>query len=166
MKIKHSFPMIAASVGSAAFFLCCSCSKSADSTTTVQATRSDGSVATVTVSDSNVAVGVTDAWDRIKDFSFDRRADFYAGIDRMSQDMDDKTAEFRAKVSGVPDAVSRDRDSAMKEYDAARTDLRSKRADLDKATADTWSDAKAKTAESWKSVKVAYDKVTKANAAP
>jgi len=63
----------------------------------------------------------------------------------------------------VPDAASRDRDSAMKEYDDARADLKEKRTSLENATADTWSDAKAKTAQSCKNTKAAYDKVTKAN---
>jgi hypothetical protein len=164
MKMPHTLSPFAAAIGSAAVLLFCGCSKSDDSTTTVQATRPDGSNVTVAVSDANVTVGATDAWDRIKDFTYERRADFSAGFDRMSKDMDDKTAAFRTRVAGVPDAASRDRDSAMKEYDEARADLKSKRNDLDKATADTWSDAKAKTAASWKNTKAAYDKVTKANA--
>jgi hypothetical protein len=165
MKTRSPLPVIAAAVGSAALFLFCGCSKSADSTTTVEATRADGSNVTVAVSDASVTVGVSDAWDRIKDFTYERRADFNAGIDRMSKDMDDQTAVFRARVAGVPDAASRGRDSALKEYDDARADLKSKRTDLDNATADTWADAKTKAAASWKSTKAAYDKVTKANAA-
>jgi hypothetical protein len=163
MKTLSPLPLFAAAIGSA-LLLSFGCSKSDDSVTTVQATRPDGSTATVVVNDTNVTVGVSDTWDRIKDFTYEKRADFSAGIDRMSMDMDDKTASFRAKVAGAPDAASRDRDSAMKEYDEARADLRSKRTDLDNATADTWADAKAKTAESWKNTKAAYDKV--ANAKP
>jgi|HubBroStandDraft_1064217.scaffolds.fasta_scaffold92891_2 hypothetical protein len=165
MKYPGPLPLFAAAIGSAALLLSGGCSKSDDSVTTVQTTRTDGSTATVVVSDTNVSVEVSSAWDRIKDFTFDRRADFSAGIDRMSKDMDDRTAAFRARVSGAPDAASRDRDSAMKEYDEARADLKSKRTDLDNATADTWADAKAKAAESWKSTKAAYDKVAKANPA-
>jgi hypothetical protein len=165
MKSLGPLPLFAAAIGSAALLLSFGCSKSDDSVTTVQATRPDGSTATVVVSDANVNVSVSDGWDRIKDFTYDRRADFSAGIDRMSKDMDDKTAAFRARVAGAPDAASKDRDSAMKEYDDARADLKSKRTDLDNATADTWADAKAKTAESWKSTKAAYDRVAKANPA-
>jgi hypothetical protein len=164
MKTHISLSTIAAVVGSASLLFLGACSKSPDSTTTVQATSADGTTSTVAVTDVNVTVGSSDAWDRIKDFTFDRRAAFSAGVDRMSQEMDDKTAAFRARVAGVPDSASRDRDSAMKEFDTARADLKSKRSDLDNATADTWADAKAKTAESWKSTKAAYDKVTKANA--
>jgi hypothetical protein len=163
MKTQRLLSAIAAGIGCAALFLYCGCTKSADSTTTVQTTKADGTTATVVVSDTNVAVGVSDTWDRIKDFTYERRADFSSGIDRMSKDMDAKTAEFRAKVAGVPDAASRDRDSALKSYDDARADLKSKRDELDSATADTWSSVKAKTAEAWRNTKDAYDKVTKAN---
>lgn len=164
MKTRSPISVIAAAVGPAALFLFCGCSKSTDDTT-VQATRPDGSNVTVEVSGANVTVAASDTWDRIKDFAFDRHADFSDGIDRMSKDMDDKTAAFKARTAGVPDAASRDRDSAMKEYDAARSDLKSKRTDLDNATADTWSGAKAKAGESLRTTKAAYDKVAKANAA-
>jgi hypothetical protein len=164
MKTRGSLPFFAAAMGSVALLLLCSCTKSDDSVTTVQATRPDGSNVTVAVSDTNVSVDATDAWDRIKDFAYDRRADFSAGIDRMSKDMDDKTAAFRTRAAGVSDAVASDRDSAMKEFDSARADLKARRTDLDNATADTWSDAKAKAGESWKSTKAAYSKVAKANA--
>jgi hypothetical protein len=164
MKTQGSLPVFAAAICSAALLLVCGCSKSDDRVTTIQTTKPDGSNVTVAVTDSNVAVGVTGAWDSIKDFAYERRADFSAGIDRMSRDMDDKAAAFRTRAAGVSDAVASDRDSAMKDYDSARADLKSKRTDLDNATADTWSDAKAKAGESWKSTKAAYDRVTKANA--
>jgi hypothetical protein len=165
MNTRGPLPLIAAAIGSALISLSLGCSKSADSTTVVESTRADGSVATITVSDSTVTVASSDAWDRIKDFAFDRRADFSAGLDRMSRDMDDKTAAFRANVSGVPDTVSSVRSKAITEYDEARADLKVRRANLDSATADTWADAKSKAAESWKSTKAAYDRVTKANPA-
>src|ERR1700722_3527243 len=153
MKTHSPRPLCAAAIGSAALLLSPGCSRSDDGVTTVQSTRSDGSTSTVVVSDTNVNVDVSGGWDRIKDFTFDRRADFSAGIDRMSKDMDDRTATFRARVAGAPDAASKDRDGAMKEFDDARADLKSKRTDLDNATADTWADAKAKTSESLKKTK-------------
>jgi hypothetical protein len=164
MKTRVSVTVLAAAIGSAAVILVCSCSKSDDGATTVLATRPDGSTVSVAISGNNVVVGATDAWDGIKDFTYDRRADFSAGMDRMSKDMDDRTAAFRARAAGVSDSVASDRDSAMKEFDSARADLKSKRTELDNATADTWSNAKEKVGDSWKSTKAAYDKVVKANA--
>jgi hypothetical protein len=79
-------------------------------------------------------------------------------MDRMSDKLDERARVLRAKASGVPDAASKDREAAVKEYDDARADLKSKMTDLGNATADTWSDAKAKTAAAWTRVRVAYDK--------
>jgi hypothetical protein len=163
MKSHSPLPLFSAAVGAAALLLSFGCSRSDDSVTTVQSARPDGSTATVVISDTNV--DASGGWDRIKDFTFDRRADFSAGIDRMSKDMDDRTATFRARVAGAPDAASKERDGAMKEFDDARADLKSKRMDLDNATANTWADAKAKTSESLKKTKATYDKVAKANPA-
>jgi hypothetical protein len=164
MKTQSSFPFVAAVIGAASLSLFCGCSKSDDSSTTVQATKPDGSSAAVVVSDSNVTVGSSDTWSQIKEYAFEKRADFSAGFDRMSKDMDDKAAAFRVKVAGVSDSVASDRASALKEYDDARADLTAKRTELDNATADTWASAKEKVGDSWKSTKAAFDKVTKANA--
>jgi len=114
------------------------------------------------VTNVSVTAGTPDVWDRIKDFTFDRRVEFSASIDSASRDMDNRAAEIRARAQ---DASSKDRASAIKEYDDARADLKARRGDLDKATADTWADAKAKTAESWNKTKAAYDKVTKSDTA-
>jgi len=105
----------------------------------------------------NVAV---ETWDSIKDFTFERRSDFSASMDRMSKDMDDKVADLRAKASTLPDAAAKDKESAVREYDEARADLKAKLADLGNATADTWADAKAKVAASWQRLKASYEKAT------
>ncbi len=115
---------------------------------------------------ADVKVAVSDSWDSIKDFTYDRRADFSAAIDRMANELDDKTAAMNAKVAGAPDAASRERDSAKKDYDEARSNLRAKLKDLGNATADTWADAKARAAVAWKNMQAAYDRMTKAHAAP
>jgi hypothetical protein len=111
-------------------------------------------------------VAMSDTWDSIKDFTYARRADFSAAMDRMATEMDDKTAALNAKVAGVPDDASRERDSAKREYDRARADLKARLHDLGNATADTWADAKARAAVAWKNVQAAYDRMTRANAAP
>jgi hypothetical protein len=77
----------------------------------------------------------------------------------MSVQLDDKTREFKAKFAGVPDTATKDREAAIKEYDEARADLKARVSDLGNASSDTWSDAKAKVADSWKRVQTAYDKM-------
>jgi hypothetical protein len=117
--------------------------------------KADNDNATAVVQD--IKTTAVDTWDGIKDFTFEKRVEFSASIDRMSKAMDDKIAEIRAKA---PDAASKDRDAAVKDYDDARADLKARLADLNNATADTWADAKAKVADAWQRVKAAYTKAT------
>jgi hypothetical protein len=172
MKIQNCLPVFAAAIGVVAlsFDFGCSKSSSSDSPTTVEAVRSDGQAVradgtkvVVTVPDTNVTAAAIETWDGIKDFTYDRRADFSAGIDRLSKDMDGKADMYRSKAAGTPDAIQSERDSAMKDYDDARADLKAKRADLDNVTADTWASAKDKTGKAWENTKAAYEKVSQLN---
>ena len=136
MKTISSLLLLA--VLSPAAFLTSSCAKSDSTADKVQATA-------------------TDSWDSIKDYTYDRRVEFTASIDRMTGRFDDKMRDWKAKAT---DASSNDRASAMKDYDDARADLKTKLTDLGNSTADTWADAKDKVAQSWKHVQASYDKVT------
>jgi len=137
-----------------------SCSKTSSTSTTVEKVKADAKEVA-----ADVKATTSDSWDSIKDFTYEKRADFSASIDRMAAQFDDKARELRAKVAGATDAASKDRESAIKEYDEARADLKSRLSELGNATADTWADAKEKVAQAWKRVQAAYDKV-KASAAP
>ncbi len=158
MKTSH-FLLLLAAVMSPAAILTTGCSKADNTSANVEKVKNDAKEIA-----ADVKAAAADSWDSIKDFTYEKRAEFSASIDRMSGQLDDKTREFRAKVAGAPDAASKDRESAIKEYDEARADLKSKLTDLGNATADTWADAKEKVAQAWKRVQAAYDKV-KANAA-
>jgi hypothetical protein len=128
--------------------------------------KSDNSTASSSVQDAKVAVtnaavdvknAAVDTWDSIRDYTYDRRTEFSASIDRMDKTMDDKMADMKAKA---PDTYSADKQAAIKDYDDARADLKAKLADLGNATSDTWADAKAKVAAAWQRVKTDYDKAT------
>ncbi len=156
MKTQSPLILLAAAVGPAALLLC-ACSKKSDTAKLEQDAKA-------AVADARAAA--SDSWDSIKDFTYERRADFSAAMDHMTRDMDDKTAALKAKMAGVQDAASKDRESAMKDYDEARADLRVRLRELGNATSDTWADAKAKADDAWRKVQAAYDRVTKANASP
>jgi hypothetical protein len=153
MKSSKILFLLAVGLSPAAFFVS-GCSKSDDSTSNVDKAKTEAKEAV-----ADVKAAASDSWDSIKDFTYDRRSDFSASIDRMSAKMDEKTRDFRAKVAAVPDSASKDRDSAVKEYDEARADLKAKLTDLGNATSDTWADAKAKVSDSWKRVQAAFVKV-------
>lgn len=117
--------------------------------------KTDNDNATTVVQD--IKTTAVDTWDSVKDFTFEKRTEFSASIDRMCRSMDNEIAAVKAKA---PDAASKDRDAAVKDYDAARADLKERLADLDKASAETWADAKAKVADAWQRVKASYIKAT------
>lgn len=154
MKTSKILFVLAVGLSPAAFFVS-GCSKSNDTASNVDKAKDEAKEAV-----ADVKGAASDSWDSIKDFTFDRRSDFSASIDRMSAKMDEKAREVRAKVATVPDAASKDRDSAIKEYDEARAELKVKLTDLGNATSDTWADAKAKVSDSWKRVQAAFEKVT------
>jgi hypothetical protein len=159
MKTSRCLLLLAALMSPAAL-LVSGCSKTDNTSTNAEKVKTDAKEVA-----ADIKAAVSDSWDSIKDYTYEKRADFSASIDRMAGQFDDKIREFKAKVAGATDAASKDREGAIKEYDEARGDLKSKLSDLGNATADTWADAKGKVAQAWKRVQAAYDKV-KVSAAP
>ena len=164
MNPRHAFFLLLASAGSAAL-LVSGCSKTDDSGSTVEVVKNDAKVViqdtkvTVTNAAADVKDAASDSWDSIRGYTFDKRAEFSARINRMSDDMDAKVHEMNDKLAGLPDGAARDRDAAMKEFNAARADLKSKLSGLGDATADTWADAKEKVSQAWTRVQAAYDRL-------
>jgi len=130
------------------------CSKSDTSSASATAQDAKTAVTNAAVDVKNAAV---DTWDSVRDYTYEKRTDFSASLDRMDRKMDDKIAEEKAQA---PDTLSKDKQAAIKDYDEARADLKAKLTDLGNATADTWADAKAKVSEAWQKVKADYDKAT------
>jgi hypothetical protein len=87
-----------------------------------------------------------DSWNSIKDFTFEKKAEFCDYMGKMNDKMDDKVTDLKSKGKTVPD------------YDDARADLKKSLTELNNATADTWSDAKDKVEKAWARVKADYDK--------
>ena len=150
---KSRLILLAAAMSPAALLMF-GCSKTDNTSTNVEKVKTDAKEVA-----ADIKAAASDTWDSIKDFTFEKRAEFSAGIDRMAGQCDDKARELKAKLASAPDAASKDRESAIKEYDEARADLKAKLSELGTATADTWADAKEKVAQAWKRVQAAYDKV-------
>lgn len=153
MKSTRSLLLLVSAI-SPALLIGTGCSKSDNSSVSAAAQDAKTAVTNAAVDVKNAAV---DTWDSIKDYTYDKRMEFSASIERMDKKMDDKIAEEKAQA---PDTLSKDKQAAIKDYDDARADLKAKLADLGNATADTWADAKAKASEAWQKVKADYDKAT------
>jgi hypothetical protein len=159
MKTQRSLFLLIATLSPAALLLSGGCAKNKSEPSVVQDTK-----AAVKDAAADVKEVVSDSWSSIKDFTYEKRTDFSAAIDRMAKKLDDQSVELKAKTADVSDAAAKNRESALKEFNEARADLKSKLADLGNATADTWSDAKAKVVLAWQKVQAAYDKASKSGA--
>ena len=152
MKTAHSFLFIAAL--SPAVILLSSCAKNDGVQQAAQSTK-----AAARELAADVKAAVSDSWDNIKDYTYEKRDDFAASLDRMAGKLDANIQEMNAKLTGLPDAAAREQDRAVKEFNAARAQLKSRLADLRSGTADTWVDAKGKVVQAWQRMQAAYDKV-------
>ena len=152
MKITHSLLLVAAL--SPAGLLLSSCAKTEEAQSVAQSTKT-----AVKELATDVKATVSDSWDSIKEYTYEKRTDFAAALDRMAEKRDAEIQAMNAKVTGLPDAAAKDRDKAVKEFNEARSYLKSQLADLRTGTADTWADAKEKVSQAWLRLQAAYDKV-------
>jgi arginase family enzyme len=101
----------------------------------------------------------TPVWTDIETDTYDKRAHFTAGVNRLSARLDDQIRVLKAKRAGMTTDL-KDWDLAFKEVEESRTYLTGCMNDLDKATApETWADAKDKVGVAWKRSQVAVDKM-------
>ncbi len=156
MKTPTSLLLLAAAIIPAAF-LQVGCSKN-DSV----ASQAEQGVKTAAAS---ATAAVSDSWDSVKDFTYERRVEFTDGFNRMTARMDDQTRDLKARGGKLTDAAAKDRDDSMNSLAEARASLKASLTDLGNATADTWADAKEKVRQSWVKVTAAFDKAT-SSAAP
>ena len=107
---------------------------------------------------SSVQATASDSWDSIKDYTYEKRVEFAAGLDRME-------ASSNTTISAMSADATKGRESAVNEFHDADAQMKIQLTALRASTADTWTDAKAKAGAGWQRVKAAYDALTKKPAA-
>ena len=112
--------------------------------------------ATIKESYEDSKVAMSKAWDRVKDYTFDKRDDFTANAKALSSKMDVQLSEVRANFSEAKASVSRK--AAMEELKNAEADYKDKLRALATASADTWEAAKANLILAWDRLQAAYYK--------
>lgn len=152
MKTLRPFLFLAAL--SPACLLLTGCSKNDPAPSVVQKTQDAAKEIAADVKSAAV-----DSWDSIKDYTYEKRADFSAGLDRLAVKHDSEIKAMNAKLEGLTDAAAQKRDVASKEFAEARASLKTNLAELNAATADTWAAAKVKVADSWKRTQAAFEKL-------
>ena len=99
---------------------------------------------------------VSNAWNDVKSFTFEKRSDFSASAKAMTSKMDAQISELRANYSEAK--ASDSRKAAMAELKDSEADYKEKLAALGTATADTWDSAKQNVIASWDKLQAKYDK--------
>ena len=99
-------------------------------------------------------------WFAIKDCTYDMRAQFFVGFNRLQARVDREIGTLTAKRAAMKStANTQDWDFAMKEMGDARTNLKSAGAELSTATPETWAQEKDKVDQAWKRTQNAFDNV-------
>ncbi|WP_438483028.1 hypothetical protein [Oleiharenicola lentus] len=106
------------------------------------------------VADTKTAV--TNGWDNVKSFTFDKKNDFTASAKSMSASMDAQVSELHANYSEANASASRK--AAMAELKDSEADYKQKMSALGNATADTWDSAKQNVIASWDKLQASYYK--------
>lgn len=99
-------------------------------------------------------------WSDIKDHSYDKRPEFFAGLQRLEAKLEAQIRELvakRATMTGITD--TREWDFAMKQLESAQSYLKSVGAEATKASRETWDQAKDRVGRAWVSTQDAYGKV-------
>jgi hypothetical protein len=98
-------------------------------------------------------------WSAIKGDTYDQRAHFAEGANRLVARLDDQIRELKAKRAAMTTDTS-DWDFAMKEVSDSRSLLTGRIENLANATTpETWADAKEKIHEAWHRSQLAVDKM-------
>jgi len=125
----------------------------------------NGSVAAAGASQTLPVPAIASAsakWKEIKDFTYDRRDLFFAGLDQLEATVDAEIKELKTRRAAMKSTVdTRDWDFAMKEMVDSRSYLRSVSDELRKTEAGTWDQQKEKVAGAWTRAQNAYDAVKK-----
>jgi hypothetical protein len=170
MKTNRFTNIIAAAFGAAALSTAC-CAENEPIAQAPLAPAKEVAATTTTASvpgpTTTVPVAVTasrDAgsaeWADIKDCTYDMRAQFFEGMDRLEARVDREIGRLTARRAIMKStANTKDWDFAMKEMESARSSLKSMGEELRKASPETWDQVKDKVGQAWVRTQDAYDKV-------
>lgn len=117
--------------------------------------RSDASD-TVKEAYQDSKTAMSNAWNDVKSYSYEKRSDFNASAKAMTSKMDSEISALRANYSEAQASASRK--AAMAELKDAEADYKSKLDALGSATADTWDSAKQNVIASWDKLQASYYK--------
>jgi hypothetical protein len=139
----------------AAFITGCTKQDRTNANTAVQDAYADTKAA-VKEGYADTKAAMSNAWDNVRDYSYDRRNDFTNEAKAMSSRMDADLQRLRTEYSEAKASASRR--AAMDELKNSEADYRQKLDALGNATAATWDSAKQNVISAWDRMQAAYHK--------
>jgi hypothetical protein len=128
--------------------------------TTTATTTVPGPTATVPVAAAPSPDIASARWSDIQNCTYDMRAQFFAGLNRLEARVDAQVAVLTAQRAAMKStANTKEWDFAMKEMGDARSYLKSMGEELSKASPETWSQEKDKVGQAWVRTQAAFDNV-------
>lgn len=112
--------------------------------------------ATVKEAYQDSKTAMSNAWNDVKSYTYEKRSDFSASAKAMTSKMDSEISELRANYSEAK--ASSSRKAAMAELKDSEADYKAKLDALGSATADTWDSAKQNVIASWDKLQASYYK--------
>lgn len=104
---------------------------------------------------NSTTTAVGDAWSDLKDYTYDKSAEFERRAEAVSSDFDAKIEKLKADYKGAQASAARQ--AAMERVTDARATLSEKLDALGDASAATWDSAKAEVIAATKKLEAAYD---------
>jgi gas vesicle protein len=99
---------------------------------------------------------VTDTWQDVKSYTYDKRSKFSDDAHGLASKMDDQIDELRHRWDDAK--ASERKKAALDELKRCQTDFKARVDDLGHASAQTWESAKGAVVDSWNHLKTAYQK--------
>ena len=99
---------------------------------------------------------LSNAWDKVKGATFEKRDEFAANAKALAAEMDAKVSKVKADYSDAQANASRK--AAMEELKNSEADYRAKVSALGDATAATWDSAKNNVIAAWDKLQASYYK--------
>jgi hypothetical protein len=121
-------------------------------------TKTDHADARADVKDAygDTKAAASRTWDKIKDYSYDKRSDFSKEAKAVASEMDANISRLRTEYSEAKASASRK--AAMAELKDSEADYHQKLDALGNASADTWDSATKNVVLAWDKMQAAYYK--------
>jgi len=99
---------------------------------------------------------VSDGWDKVKSYTFDKRSDFSKAVEAQRKSLDADISKMQADYSDAQASASRK--AAMTELKDADANYKEKLSALGNATADTWTSARDNVSAAWDRLQASFTK--------